>query len=55
MDDDIRVMVLRRASSQEVRKQAIKNGMRTLTDDGLDKVSAGLTSVAEIMRVIKEE
>ena len=33
-------------------RAAIAGGMRTLWDDGLDKVLAGLTSVEELARVV---
>jgi len=38
-----------------LRDEAIKAGMRTLLQDGFEKVANGLTSVEEIMRVAKRE
>jgi len=55
IDDAIRDMVLERAPSTHIRKYAISQGMRTLRDDGWLKVFAGLTTVAEVIRVSKEE
>jgi type IV pilus assembly protein PilB len=49
---DIRRMTLERRPSEEIRDVAIREGMRRLRDDGLEKVRQGLTSVAEIARVI---
>ena len=51
MNDEIRALVLSRASSDEIAAVAVREGMRTLRDDGLAKVQAGLTSLAEVARV----
>ena len=37
--------------AEEVRKQGIKEGMRTLRLSGAQKVGAGLTTIAEVLRV----
>lgn len=52
--DSIRDFVSRNASANEIRKMAIKEGMRTMFEDGLDKVERGITAVEEIIRVVKE-
>ena len=49
---DIRRMTLERRSADEILEVAMREGMRRLRDDGLEKVRQGLTSVAEIARVI---
>jgi len=49
--DEIRELTIRRASSDEIMKVAIEQGMRPLRDDGLSKVKQGLTSIAEVTRV----
>jgi type IV pilus assembly protein PilB len=49
---DIRKLALERRSADELREVAIREGMRRLRDDGLEKVRQGLTSVAEIARVV---
>jgi general secretion pathway protein E len=36
---------------QQVRKQAMRDGMRTLRLSGAQKVGAGLTTIAEVLRV----
>lgn len=51
MDDTIRDLVLKRASSLEIKAAAIKAGMKTLRDDGLLKVLDGITTIEEVMRV----
>jgi type IV pilus assembly protein PilB len=52
LSSDIRRMALERRPSEEIRDVAIRDGMRRLRDDGLEKVRQGLTSIAEIARVI---
>ncbi len=52
MDDHIRRMFLRDAPASEIREAAEAHGMRTLRRDGLDKVAAGVTSMAELARVV---
>jgi len=54
VDDEIREAVLRRTSSIELKKIAVKNGMTTMLDDGFDKVRAGITTTEEVLRVIHE-
>ena len=52
MSEDIGKLALRNASSEEVRRLAVEQGMRTLRQDGWLKVSEGLTTIAEVLRVI---
>jgi type IV pilus assembly protein PilB len=49
--DEIRSLVLARASANDVAEVAVAQGMRRLRADGLDKVKQGFTTVAEIVRV----
>jgi type IV pilus assembly protein PilB len=51
MSEQIREMTIDKASADQVRRVAIEQGMRTLQQDGLDKVRTGVTSVQEIARV----
>ncbi len=51
MNDDLRDIVTSNPTLMELRRAAEQNDMRTLRSDGLQKVSAGLTTVDEIMRV----
>jgi type IV pilus assembly protein PilB len=52
MSTEIRTMTLERRPAEEIRELAIQQGMRRLRDDGLDKVSEGRTSIAEVARVL---
>ncbi|HEY7631080.1 MAG TPA: ATPase, T2SS/T4P/T4SS family [Thermoleophilaceae bacterium] len=51
MTDEIRSLVIQRASAADVRRLAIKQGMRLLRDDGFDKIKQGITTVEEVVRV----
>ena len=51
MSEEIRALTLQRASADQIAAVAVREGMRRLRDDGLEKVQAGLTSMAEIARV----
>ncbi|MEA3493069.1 MAG: ATPase, T2SS/T4P/T4SS family [Candidatus Margulisiibacteriota bacterium] len=55
MDDAIRDLVLKRASSVDIKEAAMKAGMRTLRDDGLLKVLDGITTIEEVIRVTQLE
>ncbi len=54
-NDEIRVMASERRGTNEIRKAAIASGMRTLRQDGWIKVSRGLTSIEEVLRVTKAD
>ena len=45
-------LAVRNASSEDVRREAIDQGMRTLRQDGWLKVAQGLTTIGEVLRVI---
>jgi type IV pilus assembly protein PilB len=49
---EVRSLALERRSADELREVAVRQGMRRLRDDGLDKVRQGRTSMAEVARVI---
>ncbi len=47
----IRSLVARQASSPDIVETARREGMRTLREAAIEKVLAGVTSVAELLRV----
>ncbi len=53
-DDRVRALANDRKPSNIVKKAAVEAGMKTLRDDGWDKVLSGITSVEEVLRVTKE-
>ncbi|MFQ5574034.1 MAG: GspE/PulE family protein [Terriglobia bacterium] len=48
----VRSLILDRAPSDEIRKVAVAEGMKTLLADGVSKALAGLTSLEEVLRVV---
>ena len=52
MTSELQTLALERRTAEAFREVAVREGMTRLRDDGLDKVRQGLTSIAEITRVI---
>ena len=50
IDDDARKLIYEKVSSSVLRKRAREMGMRTLREDGIRKVVAGLTTPDEVIR-----
>ena len=50
-NEEIRQMILKSASTDQVRDAARRGGMRTLAEDGWRLVAAGVTTVSEVMSV----
>ena len=55
MSDQIRELVLKRASSDQIKKKALSLGMRTLRQDGWEKITMGITTPSEVIRVTQQE
>ncbi len=53
-NDQVRAAANERAPTNLLKRAAVESGMRTLRQDGWDKVLAGTTSVDEVLRVTKE-
>jgi type II secretory ATPase GspE/PulE/Tfp pilus assembly ATPase PilB-like protein len=53
MDNKLRAEVQQRRGSEELRAIAIAKGMRSLHDDGLRLVRAGITTLDEVLRVAR--
>jgi type IV pilus assembly protein PilB len=51
MSEQLESLAVQKASREDLERAALSEGMRTLWDDGLAKVAAGLTSVEELARV----
>lgn len=52
IDQDIDALVSRRAHLDELRAVAISKGFKSLADDGVRLVLNGMTTLAEVMRVV---
>jgi type IV pilus assembly protein PilB len=51
MTEDLASLAAKHATREEIERAAIAGGMKTMWDDGLAKVAAGLTSIEELARV----
>jgi len=54
VNDDIRSLIVSRADASQIKQAAIKNGMKTMLEDGLDKARRGITTIEEVVRIIYE-
>ena len=53
-DDEIRKMVVSNESSNVIAQYARSRGMKTLKEDGLEKVLEGVTTLDEVLRVTQD-
>jgi type IV pilus assembly protein PilB len=51
LDEEIRALIISKASSNIIKDTAIKKGMKTLKDNGLEKALQGITTIEEVLRV----
>jgi type II secretory ATPase GspE/PulE/Tfp pilus assembly ATPase PilB-like protein len=54
-DPKIRGLTLAKAPVEEIRKQAQATGMKTLKEDGIQKIRDGVTTIEEVLRVTAQE
>ena len=52
MSDEIQRLTVKEASATIIKNQALEEGMKTMKDDGYEKVKLGMTSVEEVLRVV---
>ena len=55
LSDALRQLIVTKSQASMLKQQAVKDGMRTLRDDGRLKVREGLTTMAEVLRATAEE
>lgn len=53
MDDELKKAILKGASSDEIEAISVGHGMSTMLEDGIRKALSGLTTLEEVIRVIK--
>jgi general secretion pathway protein E len=54
MNEEIRGLVMANADASRITAAARRNGMRNLREDGWEKIAAGVTTPAEVLRVTQE-
>jgi type II secretory ATPase GspE/PulE/Tfp pilus assembly ATPase PilB-like protein len=55
LSEEIRALIMERASSGRIRRVALEQGMRSLRTDGWRLVHEGVTTVGEVVFATKEE
>jgi type IV pilus assembly protein PilB len=55
MKEEIKELVLSRASNSEIKKEAIRLGMKTLRQSGVMKIKDGVTTIEEVLRSTIED
>jgi general secretion pathway protein E len=54
MSDALRPLVLRHAEVRDLQAEAVRGGMQTMYSHGMRKVLAGITTIEEVIRVIRD-
>ncbi len=55
IDETVRQLAIKNADAGSIKRAAMAKGMRTLRDDGAQKVLAGMTSMAEVLMMTTED
>jgi type IV pilus assembly protein PilB len=55
MKEEIKELILGRASASEIKKEALRLGMKTLRQSGIHKVKEGLSTIEEVLRTTMED
>jgi general secretion pathway protein E len=55
IDEAVRQLAIKNADAGAIKRSAMSKGMRTLRDDGAQKVLAGMTSAAEVLMMTTED
>jgi type IV pilus assembly protein PilB len=55
LKEELKELILSRASTSEIKKEAIRLGMKTLRQSGIVKIKDGLTTIEEVLRTTIED
>jgi general secretion pathway protein E len=55
IDNEIRPMITDKIDSQSIKNHAVSRGMKTLRQDGIEKVIKGITTLEEVLRVTQKD
>ena len=53
--EEVRSLIVKRAPSHDIKREAVRAGMKTMREDGLDKVAAGITTLEEVLAATDED
>lgn len=51
---EIRELIMKHANAQEIKAAAVKGGMTTMIQDGVEKALRGITTLEEVLRIMRE-
>jgi type IV pilus assembly protein PilB len=54
VSEKIRDLIVKKANADEIQKEAVSQGMISMLQDGMDKVASGLTTIEEVLSVVRE-
>jgi general secretion pathway protein E len=54
LDEGIKELILKKSPAHQIKEYAVKKEMRTLKDEGLEKLIGGVISGSEVLRVFQE-
>ena len=52
LSEESRELIINKSSSEKIRDAAVRNGMKIILDDGINKIIQGQTTIEEVVRVI---
>lgn len=55
INSQIKQLIMERANASIIKQKAVANGMRTLSMEGFQKILEGVTTFAEVIRVVQAE
>jgi type IV pilus assembly protein PilB len=55
LTDELKEAILQGYSSIELKREAMRQGMKTLRQSGLAKVKQGITTIEEVLRVTRAD
>lgn len=50
LDDNIKVLIMKKASARDIHNETVRQGLKTMREDGLEKAYQGITTIEEITR-----
>ena len=54
VNEEIKKLITQKATADEIKKKAVSQGMKTLWEDGQEKIKKGITTREEVLRVTQE-
>ncbi len=55
LNEELKELILQRVPASKIKHKAQKMGMKTLREDGWEKIKRGLTTIEEVLRVTQED